>query len=237
MEKLALQKEIIHGFSTKKFGDMRIKKILEENNNLDKFLKVLNLKKSNLIMMEQVHGSKIKEVGKKEVGSVIKGVDGLVTDQIGVVLGVKVADCLPVLFYDYQKKVIGVVHAGWKGILAEIGQAMVKKMRSIGSQPENIFVGIGPHIGGCCYIIEDERAKRFVKKFGNLPKMIIKDNQGIHLDLTVPLKVQLIKAGILKQNIDSPLICTSCKNDEFYSYRKDNNKTYGEILGVISLAN
>lgn len=237
MSNFSHQSGIIHGFSTRMFGDMRAKKNLDENNNLEPFLNLLKLKKKDLVMMEQVHGGKVKLMGVKDKGKVIKGVDGLVTNQRGLILGVKVADCLPVLFYDPQKKIMGIVHAGWKGILAEIGQAMVKKMKSIGSQPENILVGIGPHIGGCCYTNEDERTKRFAKKFGNLPKMIIKDNHGIRLDLTVPLKVQLIKAGILKQKIDSPLICTSCKNDEFYSYRKDNNKTYGEILGVISLTN
>lgn len=237
LETFNQEEGIIHGFSTRKFGDMSVKKSLEENDNLEKFLRVLRLKKKGLVMMEQVHSNKVKRVGKEEVGSVIKRVDGLVTREKEIILGVKVADCLPVLFYEPQKKVIGVAHAGWKGVLAKIGQVTVKKMKSIGSQPEKILIGIGPHIGSCCYTVDAGRAREFVEEFGNLPEMIVQNDKKIHLNLIIPLIVQLIKVGVLEENIEPPLVCSFCQNDEFFSYRRDSDKTYGEILGVISLVN
>ena len=236
MGKLGQEKGLIHGFSTRKFGNMSVKKSLEENNNLEKFLKALKLNKKDLIMMEQVHGRKVEWVGEKEAGKVIREIDGLVTEEKGVVLGVKVADCLPVLFFDKKRKIIGVAHAGWKGVLAEIGQEVVWKMKLLGSNPKNVLVGIGPHLSGCCYEIKKDLVEKFIKKFDKRPEMIFKKKNKIHLNLAVSLKVQLIKVGILKQNIESPLACTSCQNDEFYSYRKDSDKTYGEILGVIILS-
>lgn len=233
--KLVQQKRLIHGFSTRKFGNMFVKKSIGESNDLEKFLEALGLKKKDLVMMEQVHGRKVLRVGEKEVGRVIRGVDGLVTEKKGVVLGVKVADCLPVLFFDKKKRIIGVAHAGWKGVLAEIGQEVVRKMKLLGSQPGDILVGIGPHIKSCCYSVGKDRRNKFFRKFGSLPEMIFENKNRIYLNLVVPLKVQLIEVGVLKKNIEDSSACTFCQNDEFFSYRKDNEKTYGEILGVIGL--
>lgn len=234
LEKLAAQPGLIHGFSTRKFGDLKIRRSISSNRNLDKFLPILGIERSDLVMMEQVHGSKIKAVGKRDKGKVIEKVDGLITDQKGIFLGVNTADCLPLLFYDPKKKIVGIAHVGWKGALARIIQRAVEEMKTLGSFPHDIIVGIGPHIGGCCYTIPKERARKFKKEFGDLPGMVYKDREGIHLDLAVPIVVQLIKLGIKKENIAVALTCTSCQNNEFFSYRQENKRrTYGEMLGVI----
>ena len=237
MEKFSRQPGLIHGFSTRQFGDLRVKKSLEENDKLESFLKALGLERKNLIMMEQVHGGKVKIVKDKNKGEVIKAVDGLVTDQPGIILGVKVADCLPLLFFDTQKRVIGIAHAGWEGILEMIGQKVIKKMEALDIYPQDILIGVGPHISGCCYEVQKDLINKFVKKFGQLAEMIFEDHGKSFLNLSIPLKAQLIKVGILEKNIELPQVCTYCQNDEFFSYRKDSQETYGEILGVISLKN
>lgn len=234
-KKLSEYPRLVHGFSTRQFGDLSVRKSLNENNKLDGFLKVLGLTKSNLIMMEQVHGGKVNIVKDKDKGEVIKGVDGLVTNQPGIILGVKVADCMPLLFFDPKKRVVGVAHAGWKGVLLEIAKELVKKMKVFGSQPKDVFVGAGPYIGGCCYSVDRERKNRFIKKFGDLPEMIFKNKNKFYLDLAIPLKVQLIEQGIQNKNIELSMACTFCRIDEFFSYRRDSQETYGEILGIISL--
>lgn len=213
---------------------MSVKKSLDENKNLNKFLSLFGQNKENLIMMEQVHGNRIKLVNDKDKGKVLSGIDGMVCNQPGITLGVKVADCLPILFYDKEKKVIGVAHAGWKGTLKRISQSMVKKMKLLGAKPENILVGIGPYIGSCCYTISNERADKFKKEFGNLKGMVIVNSEGIHLDLKAPTVVQLVKRGVRK-NIDLALACTACQNSEFFSFRRNRGKDFGEILGVIGL--
>jgi len=161
----------------------------------------------------------------------------LVCAQPGIILGVKVADCLPILFYDKEKKIFGIAHAGWKGTLKKIGQLTIKKMKSLGSKPKNILVGIGPHIGSCCYNVSQDRADRFKKEFADLKDMISYKNGTIHLDLLVPTVVQLIKVGVLRDNIEIASNCTSCQNDEFFSFRKNQAKDFGEILGIIGLIN
>ena len=237
LEKFSRQPGLIHGFSTRQFGELRVKKSLAENDKLESFLKALGLERKNLIMMEQVHGGKVKIVKDKDKGEVIKAVDGFVTALPGIILGVKVADCLPLLFFDTQKRVIGIAHAGWKGVLLEIAKEMVEKMKMLGSQPKDVFVGAGPHIGGCCYEVQKDLINKFFKAFGQLQEMIIKIDGKSYLNLAVPLKVQLIEQGIQNKNIEFSTACTSCQIEEFFSYRRDSQETYGEILGVISLKN
>jgi copper oxidase (laccase) domain-containing protein len=108
-------------------------------------------------------------------------------------------------------------------------------MKILGSQPKDILVSVGPHIGGCCYSIDKERKNKFIKKFGNLPGMISKKRDKAFLNLAIPVKIQLIESGIKNKNIELSRACTSCQIEEFFSYRRDSQETYGEILGVISL--
>lgn len=235
LEKFAQQTGVIHGFSTRKFGNMSVKKSLKENKNLNQFLNPFGKSVNDLIMMEQIHGNQVKVVNEKDRGRVLPGIDGMVCNQPGIVLGVKVADCLPILFYDKEKKIIGIVHAGWKGTLKKIGQQLVSKMKSNGCQPKDIIVGIGPHIGSCCYNVPQARADRFKKEFGDLKDMISCKNGTIHLDLLAPILVQLIKLGVQKENVYLGSDCTACQNSEFFSFRKDTKETFGEILGIIGL--
>ena len=226
MKKFSQQSNLVHGFSTRKFGDCRQKP--------EKFLTALGLKKENLVLMEQVHGSKVRKVGSKSKGQILPGIDGMVTESFGIILGVKTADCLPLLFYDPLRRIIGVAHAGWQGIIKKIPQKVVDLMIRMGSLPQEIIVGIGPHIGGCCYLVDPDRVKRFEKEFGKLEGMIQEDKKGLHLDLVPPVILQLVHSGLSRGNIDFSPVCTVCQNQEFFSYRRDSKKTYGGMLGVIS---
>lgn len=227
-------KGLIHGFSAREFGDCNPVKA-DNRQNIEKFLITLGLERKNLVAMEQVHGGRIKVVRESDRDRVIPGVDGIITNRSGVVLGVKTADCLPILFYDPLKKIIGVAHAGWRGLLKRIPQKMIEVMIRLGSLPERVIIGVGPHIGGCCYTVDSHLTERFKKEFGRLEGMICKKKNGARLDLVIPVITQLVHTGILKRNITLSSACTSCQNQEFFSYRKDSKKTYWEMLGVISL--
>ncbi len=232
------QPKLVQAFSTREFGDLKVGSILDSNRNLDRFLLNLGIDKTNLVMMEQVHGSKIRMVGKSDKGKVIRGVDGLITDKKGLYLGVNTADCLPLFFYDPKRKLFGLAHAGWKGILLRVAQKMVKEMKKRGSNPEKIIVAIGPHIGSCCYRVSNDLAKKYKKKFGNLAKMFYRDKEGVHLDLAIPIIVQLIKEGVDNDKIEVARNCTCCQKRDFFSYRREGKKkTFGEMLGVIGLTN
>jgi copper oxidase (laccase) domain-containing protein len=107
---------------------------------------------------------------------------------------------------------------------------MIAVMIRLSSLPEDILVGIGPHVGGCCYNVDAGRIKRFYKAFGPVAGMIKNKN---FLDLSAPAKMQLVHSGILAKNIENSSVCTSCQNKDFFSQRKDKPETYGGQLGVI----
>jgi hypothetical protein len=227
LPQFAPQKKIIHGFSSKKFGDCREK--------AEKFLKAIGLDKKNLVLMEQVHGVKIKVVMEKDKGKIIPGVDGLLTATTEVILGVKSADCLPLLFYAPEARLIGAAHAGWKGVIAGLPQKMVDLLILKGALPGEIKVGVGPHIGKCCYQVKSDRVAAFLAKFGQLKGLINKKSGKIYLDLWLATKTQLLNSGILEKNIFEAGVCTSCQNENFFSKRKDSSATYGGMLSLICL--
>ncbi|MGB9706667.1 MAG: peptidoglycan editing factor PgeF [Microgenomates group bacterium] len=218
-------KNLIHGFSTRLYGDCR------EEKNCQNFLKALDLEPKSLILAQQVHKNKIKAVRDVDRGKIIPGVDGLLTRDWQVVLGIRSADCLPILFWEPRAKIIGAAHAGWRGILARLPQKMVDQMIRMGGLPENILVAIGPHICGKCYSVEKNRLQQFLAEFGRIKGM----GKGNCLDLEIPVINQLFHSGISLSHIFSASLCTSCDNDEFFSYRKETENTYGEMLSVISL--
>lgn len=220
-------KKTIYGFSSRKFGDCR--------KNPEKFLKTLGLDKKDLVLAQQVHGNKIKVVNTKDKGHIISRVDGLITPHPGVILGVRTADCLPLLFYAPGANLIGVAHAGWKGVLAGLPQKMIDQMLKMGALPTEILVIIGPHIGGCCYSVPQSRADAFLRKFGSLKSLLRKKSGKIYLNLLVAAKSQLIHSGVKSINIFLENACTSCENKNFFSFRKDKQNTYGEMLSIICL--
>jgi len=237
LEKFTHQKGLIHGFSTRKFGNMRVKESFEENGNLDKFLSLFKINKQSLVMMEQIHGNKVSVVGKKDERKVIPGIDGMVTLDKGLILGVKTADCLSILFFDPTRKIIGVAHAGWRGILKKIVQKVVDLMIKKGSFPSDILVGIGPFIHNCCYPVDESRATSFKHEFGKINKMVYPDKKGFHLDLSAPVLNQLIQSGFDKENIFISNQCTSCQNEEFFSFRagpEDKDKRFLSFIGLIN---
>ena len=216
----------VHGFSTRHYGDCNPARGSQNQRNIEQFLKDLGLKRANLVLMEQVHGNKVKVVTGADKGKIIPGVDGLVTTKKDLVLGVKAADCLQLLYYEPTAQVIGVAHAGWQGVLKKIPQKVIEVMIRLGALPEEILVAIGPHIGSCCYEVEKNRAEKFKKKFGE---------GKLFLDLVAPTLRQLVHTGVPEGNIDIAKKCTSCENKEFFSFRKDTKKSYGAMLAVISL--
>jgi len=236
LESFALQKGIIHGFSSRSFGDCNPLRSPSQNwLNLAKFLKTLALKKENLVLMEQVHQSKIKRVGQQNRGQIIKGVDGLVTQEKGLILGIHTADCLPILYYEPLAKIIGVAHAGWQGVLREIPRKMVQLIIKLGGLPENLLIGVGPYIGPCCYQVDKKRIDKFKKHFGSLEKMVKFTDGKNYLDLAVPTYFQLINLGIRRSNLEFSRVCTACQNQDFFSKRKDKPENYGGILSIIQL--
>jgi polyphenol oxidase len=217
--------DTIHGYSSRQHGDMRTPQAKAA------FLHIVS-PHNGLATAQQVHGSDVARVSVTDVGKKIPLVDGLVTDE-PIMLGVISADCVPLLFADPTHHVYGAAHAGWKGTIGEIAIHMIREMTRLGSNVHDIHVVVGPHICRNCYSVSSERAHIFTSRFGD-DMNIVKEIDGTwHVDIGQANIRLLAEAGIPLDYIDSDFPCTSCHNDIVFSYRKDANTSYGEIIGMI----
>lgn len=228
--------EIISAISTCRCGDLNIRQPFK-NLNAETFLSSLGITRNQLIMGEQIHDSQVAIVTKKDGGKVISGTDGLVTTKTNLFLGINVADCPPILFYDPEYGVCAVCHAGWKGTLKRIAQKTIEIMEKAGSSAKNIIVGIGPHIKVCCYDISPRRAKLFQDAFGKDEKMLRSNGCKVYLDLTYLNLKQLRQAGIREENIEVSPYCTFHDNDKFFSARRQKKEDFAENLAIIGRKN
>lgn len=189
-----------------------------------------------LILMEQVHGGVVQRItgGSPEI---ISGVDGLITQTPGILLGSKTADCLPILFWDPVTMTIGAAHAGWRGLIAGIVEEMLKRLMSeFAVEPKNLRVLLGPAIGPCCYDVsmaKDNRVNDFKNRFGE--SVVRRDESKILLDLRAAAKTILHENMISNESILSVDDCTAHGVVDYPSFyaRKSNNR----FLTVVGIAN
>jgi YfiH family protein len=221
----------IHGFSTRALGDMRTK------TGQEGFLRILNLR-GPLFLAKQIHGNAVVRAGLP--GPVRPEADGIilsVNDPVHPVpvIGVIVADCVPVLLSDRQGTCIAAVHAGWKGTVLGVVAEAVRRMKESGVRPSDIFACIGPRIGPCCYTVGEDRVKLFSEQFGSNPRICYSTQGQWYADIGYANRVQLERSGVPTEQIDAVPMCTSCQRNLFYSFRKDTKETFGEIAAVIAL--
>ena len=143
--------------------------------------------------------------------------DGLITNRVDETIYLRFADCTPLIFYDSTKNIGAVSHAGWRGTFQKIGMKTVQKMvSSFSCNPKDIIVLIGPTISLCCYEVGSEVKEKLLSTVKNKEKLF----DGNYIDLKAINAEQLKEIGVEK--IDICPYCTSCNNDLFYSYRKEN---------------
>jgi polyphenol oxidase len=186
--------------------------------------------------------------------------DGVITDEPGVLLGVQVADCIPVLVADTRKRIVGGFHAGWRGTVKRIVESGVGRMRlEFGCKPKDMIAAIGPGIGQCCYAVGPEVISEFTSQFAYSDELFreVYDADPIrqkypmlfltqrapghsdigpqtHLDLVEANRRQLVDAGIRAKAIAVVGGCTSCDRDLFYSHRASGGHA-GRMMGLIGI--
>jgi YfiH family protein len=160
--------------------------------------------------------------------------DGIFTDRPEVTLIMRFADCVPIVFHDPVKKVVGIVHAGWQGTMLRIGAEAVSAIwQRYGSLASDLRVGLGPSICSKCYQVGEEVRQQFLKAWGaEADRFFEKTETGLYLDLWGANEFVLRQAGVEK--IENSGMCTAEKLDEWYSYRKEKGIT-GRFAVVIAL--
>lgn len=200
--------------------------IMKEEKNRKEFLLKHDLFNKKDIVMYQVHGNSIAHVNEDYS---LAHVDALITNRGDVALFARVADCLPILFYDSDVNVIAVAHEGRKGTFADIVSCVIDSFKNdYSSEAKNIKVAIGPSIQHCCYEVSQEMVDFVLNNFGK--RFIYEKN----IDLQGITKKQLLDSGTLEDNIEISKVCTKCSGSEYYSFRRDGLFRHN-FAGVISM--
>jgi len=182
----------------------------------------------------QVHSTTVVRVGHAQAGQSLEDTDGLVTEEPGLALFLRFADCVPIMLFDRRLRVVALVHAGWRGTLHGIAVAAVEAMQShYGSRTGDLWAGIGPAIGACCYEVGADLAGEFCRRFG--PSVVAQPGLGRpHLDLPAANALALAETGV--REIEQSGLCTACHVDEFFSHRREGGRTgrLGALIGLVS---
>ena len=201
--------------------------------NYDRLAAVLDTRKEQFVCTDQTHTTNVIRVGKEDCGYGVTrqkpytDVDGLVTDEPGVVLSTFFADCVPLYFVDTVNRAIGLSHSGWRGTVGRMGQRTLEKMAAeFGTNPKDVVAAVGPSICQDCYEVSEDVADEFIKEFsGHADEILInKGNGKYQLDLWKTNEIVLIEAGVKKENIAVTNICTCCNPDVLFSHRASKGK-------------
>lgn len=209
----------------------------------------LGIDPDTLVAAQQVHGDKIRVVTSADKGcgaasdkDAVCGTDALVTGEPGVPLSAYFADCAAVFFFDPVKQVIALAHAGWRGTVLRVGEKTVQYMcKEFGSKPYNILAWVSPAIGPCCYEVGEQVVGALRESFTCWEDFIHKKEfaQGRfaerwYFNLWEANKRALLEAGMAPEHIAVAGLCTACRSDMFFSYRRDGGRT-GRMAAVLML--
>ena len=192
-----------------------------------------------MLSVKQVHGTDALVVDRALTSAdrFSSGWDALVTDQRGIMVAVRTADCVPVLLYDPKRKIVAAVHAGWRGAVAGIVGKTITVMESrFGTVSEHVQVSIGPSAGVCCYEVDQTVLDKLPEACPDFQKVVRGQRGGkAHLDLKLLIREQARNAGVRQDAITSVNLCTICHEDLFFSYRRDGT-VFGTMVSAIGLA-
>ena len=199
----------------------------------------------DIVTSDQTHTANVMIVSEKDRGNGITkprpytDVDGMITNVPGLVLATFYADCVPLYFVDPVHRAIGLSHSGWRGTVQKIGAVTVKKMQEqYGSRPEEILTAIGPSICQDCYEVSEDVILEFQKSFNsNLWQKLYykKENGKYQLDLWEANRQIMLEAGIKKEHISLPNICTCCNPQLLFSHRASKGKR-GNLGAFLSIS-
>ncbi len=214
--------------------------------NFRRIAEVLGCSLGDIVCSDQTHTVNLRVVGKQDGGKGIlvprdyTDIDGLLTDEPGVMLATFYADCVPLYFVDTRKKAVALAHSGWRGTVGRMGMCVVDKMReTYGTDPSDIVAAVGPSICQACYEVSEDVADAFAAEFyksGQTDEILESKGGGKYrLDLWRANEIVLQEAGIPAGQIQVTDLCT-CHNSEYlFSHRASQGKrgNLGAFLGLV----
>ncbi|SDB27833.1 peptidoglycan editing factor PgeF [Eubacterium oxidoreducens] len=203
-------------------GDER-ERVLE---NYRRVAEYLGVRLEDIVTSKQTHTTNVRVVSHDDGGAGIvnertyEDVDGLVTNEKGLVLATFYADCVPLYFVDPVREVIALSHSGWRGTAGKIGKVTIETMtKEFQTDPCDVICAIGPSICQECYEVSREVAIQFPKEVSYQ-----KANGKYQLDLWRANELVLLEAGVLPEHIETTKLCTCCNQKELFSHRASHGR-------------
>ena len=197
---------------------------IQENHRI--VYRYLSINENQVALMKQVHGGRISVV---KSGGKFSSTDGLITSKSNLMLGVLVADCIPLLLFDPLHTVIGAVHCGWRSVSACIAEKAVGIFtEEFKTHPEDVVAAMGPSAGSCCYEVGEDVAELLQVS------SVMKRDENLYADLRAELCDHLLMAGLNIRNIEIFPDCTVCNEKLYFSHRRDNRNA-GRMMGYIMM--
>lgn len=199
----------------------------------------LGVASGNLLTGYQIHSATAIAVTEPWPEDARPRADGLATDRPGLALGVLSADCAPVLLADAEAGVIGAAHAGWRGALAGITDAVIGVMETLGARRQNIHAAVGPCISQACYEVGAELRQAFLDSAPDNDALFVQSARTDHFrfDLEGYVARRLARAEIA--TVERLGRCTYADEDGFFSFRRATHRgedDYGRAISAIALA-
>jgi YfiH family protein len=187
---------------------------------------------SRLVTPKQIHSNHVLVVpGGAPAGAVSRfgQGDALVSVQPEIMIGIRTADCLPIVLVGANPRSLGVIHAGWRGTVSEISVHAVRAMMCrFGTSPDQIWAAIGPGIGPCCFEVGPDVAVQFK---GIFPERV-DFHHRTHIDLAEANRRQLESSRVPSIQIEVSGLCTVCLANEFHSFRRDKEQA-GRMISAV----
>lgn len=199
--------------------------------NYRRIAAVLGCKAEDIVCSDQTHTTNIRQVTSADRGKGVTrakdytDIDGLVTNEPGIVLATFYADCVPLFFLDPVKRVIGLAHSGWRGTVGRIGARMTETMQELyGCEKKDILAAVGPSICRDCYEVSQDVADIFLQEFGESVLTAGREPGKFQLDLWKANELVFLQAGLSGEQITVTDICTCCNSDKLFSHRASHGK-------------
>lgn len=220
-------------------GDNKV--AVEEN--FRRVAKALGTKYEDFVFSDQTHTTNVRRVNREDAGKGLtrergySDVDGLITNEPGLVLSTFYADCVPLYFVDPVHRAIGLSHSGWRGTVERMGKVTLEAMEAeFDTRPEEVICAIGPSICQSCYEISEDVAAQFKREFCGQEEEILLDkgNGKYQLDLWRANELILLEAGVTPEHLAVTNICTCCNDKLLFSHRASQGKR-GNLGAFLSI--
>jgi YfiH family protein len=229
--------------------------------NRASFFRAIGASDMRAITLRQIHSDIAHSIHAGNANEEAPQGDALFTRLPGILLVVQTADCVPILLADTKQRAIAAIHAGWRGTLQRIALKTLGRMKmEFGTRPEDVIAALGPAIGRCCYEVGSDVARDFDAQFRDarawfdgpfdalaagesdpnwLPWLTMKPPGHappplrVRLDLIAANRALLADAGVPASRISVAGLCTACRPDLFFSYRRE--RTTGRLMAAIGI--